>query len=69
VSTILAESKLVGSTAERIIFNLPDYRVISTTVTAGGDRQVIVETDLPPAVQAAASSLRAGRNVASSGRA
>jgi transposase len=31
-----------------VIFNLPDYRVISTTVTADGRRQVVVETDQPP---------------------
>ncbi|WP_426996755.1 ISL3 family transposase [Pseudarthrobacter sp. N5] len=34
--------------AATILFNLPDYRVISTTVAAGGRRQVIVETDRPP---------------------
>jgi transposase len=31
-----------------VIFNLPDYRVISTTVTADGRRQVVIETDQPP---------------------
>jgi transposase len=33
--------------AATILFNLPDYRVISTTITAGR-RQVIIETDRPP---------------------
>ncbi|MET3808956.1 ISL3 family transposase [Arthrobacter sp. UYEF3] len=34
--------------AATILFNLPDYRVVSTTFTTGGRRQVIVETDQPP---------------------
>lgn len=37
----------VAADAATILFNLPDYRVISTTVTAGR-RQVIVETDELP---------------------
>ncbi|MFF1251243.1 ISL3 family transposase [Pseudarthrobacter sp. NPDC058329] len=37
----------VAADAATILFNLPDYHVISTTVTAGG-RQVIVETSQPP---------------------
>ncbi|MEV7638270.1 ISL3 family transposase [Pseudarthrobacter enclensis] len=37
----------VAADAAAILFNLPDYRVISTTVTAGR-RQVIVETDELP---------------------
>ena len=37
----------VAADAATILFNLPDYHVISTTVTAGR-RQVIVETDQPP---------------------
>jgi hypothetical protein len=34
----------VAADAATILFNLPDYRVISTTVTAGR-WQVIIETD------------------------
>lgn len=34
--------------AATTLFNLPDYRVISTTVTADGGRQVIVESEQPP---------------------
>jgi hypothetical protein len=49
-------------------FNLPDYRVISTTVTAGR-RQVIIETDQPRAARAAASLLPGARSGASSGSA
>ncbi|XAS62916.1 transposase family protein [Micrococcaceae bacterium Sec5.8] len=37
----------VAADAATILFNLPDYRVISTTLSAGR-RQVIVETDQPP---------------------
>ncbi|WP_457972298.1 transposase family protein [Arthrobacter sp. D1-17] len=37
----------VAADAANILFNLPDYRVISTTVTAGR-RQVIIETDQLP---------------------
>ncbi|UKA77320.1 ISL3 family transposase [Arthrobacter sp. FW306-07-I] len=37
----------VAADAATILFNLPDYRVISTTITAGR-RQVIVETDELP---------------------
>ncbi len=37
----------VAADAATILFNLPDYRVISTTITAGR-RQVIIETDQPP---------------------
>lgn len=37
----------VAANAATILFNLPDYHVISTTITAGR-RQVIVETDQPP---------------------
>lgn len=37
----------VAADAATILFNLPDYRVISTTVIAGC-RQVIVETNEPP---------------------
>ncbi|MET3811875.1 hypothetical protein [Arthrobacter sp. UYEF3] len=33
--------------AATILSNLPDYRVVSTTVTTGGRRQVIFETDQP----------------------
>jgi transposase len=43
----LNEPTGVAADAATILFNLPDYRVISTTVTAGR-RQVIVETDQPP---------------------
>lgn len=34
--------------AATTLFNLPDYRVISTTVTANGYRQVLVESEQPP---------------------
>ncbi len=37
----------VAADAATILFNLPDYHVVSTTDTAGR-RQVIVETDQPP---------------------
>jgi len=43
----LIEPTGVAADAATILFNLPGYRVISTTVTAGR-RQVIVETDQPP---------------------
>jgi transposase len=43
----LNEPTGVAADAATILFNLPDYRVISTTLTAGR-RQVIVETDQPP---------------------
>lgn len=37
----------VAADAATILFNLPGYHVISTTITAGR-RQVIIETDQPP---------------------
>lgn len=37
----------VAADASTILFNLPDYHVISTSVTAGR-RQVIIESDHPP---------------------
>ncbi|UTT70578.1 hypothetical protein NMQ03_05415 [Arthrobacter sp. DNA4] len=37
----------VAADAATIPFNLPDYRVISTTITAGR-RQVVIETDELP---------------------
>lgn len=37
----------VAADAATILFNLPDYHVVSTTITAGS-RQVIVETNQPP---------------------
>ena len=37
----------VAADAATILFNLPDYHDISTTITAGR-RQVIIETDQPP---------------------
>lgn len=37
----------VAADAATILFNLPDYHVVSTTVSAGS-RQVIVETNQPP---------------------
>jgi transposase len=43
----LNEPTGVAADAATILFNLPDYHVVSTTVTAGC-RQVIVETDQPP---------------------
>jgi len=43
----LNEPTEVAADAATILFNLPDYHVISTTVTACR-RQVIVETDQPP---------------------
>jgi transposase len=43
----LNEPTGVAADAATILFNLPDYYVISTTVIAGR-RQVIVETDQPP---------------------
>jgi transposase len=43
----LNEPTGVAANAATILFNLPDYRVISTTLTAGR-RQVVVETDQPP---------------------
>ncbi|MEO5315807.1 hypothetical protein PV772_17095 [Pseudarthrobacter sp. CC12] len=36
----------VAADAATILFNLPDYRIISTSIIAGR-RQVIVETDQP----------------------
>jgi hypothetical protein len=42
----LHEPTGVAADAATILFNLPDYHVISTTVTAGR-RQVIIETDQP----------------------
>ncbi|MGO4859649.1 ISL3 family transposase [Arthrobacter sp. 2MCAF14] len=38
----------VAADAATSIFNLPDYRVISTSVSPDGGRRVIVETDQPP---------------------
>lgn len=38
----------VAADAATTLFNLPDYRVISTRVAADGTRTVIVETDQPP---------------------
>ncbi|MGM7778613.1 ISL3 family transposase [Arthrobacter sp. KNU-44] len=38
----------VAAEAATNIFNLPDYRVISTGVSPDGGRRVIVETDQPP---------------------
>ena len=43
----MTEPTGVAADAATILFNLPDYRVISTTLTSG-QRQVIVETDQPP---------------------
>jgi transposase len=43
----LNEPTGVAADAATILFNLPDYHVISTTVIAGR-RQVIIETDQPP---------------------
>jgi transposase len=43
----LNEPTGVAADAATILFNLPDYHVVSTAVTAGC-RQVIVETDQPP---------------------
>jgi transposase len=43
----LNEPTGVAADAATILFNLPDYRVISTTIIAGR-RQVIIETDQPP---------------------
>jgi hypothetical protein len=44
----LTERTSAYPAAAAVIFNLPDYRVTSTTVSADGRRQVIVETDQPP---------------------
>jgi transposase len=44
----LNEPTGAAADAATSIFNLPDYRVISTSVLADGRRQVIVETDQPP---------------------
>jgi hypothetical protein len=49
----LNEPSGVAADAATILFNLPDYRVISTTVIAGR-RQVIVETTSCQAVRVAA---------------
>ncbi|MDQ0240159.1 MULTISPECIES: ISL3 family transposase [Arthrobacter] len=38
----------VAADAATILFNLPDYRVISTSLSPGGGRRVIVETEQPP---------------------
>lgn len=38
----------VAADAATSIFNLPDYRVISTSLSPDGGRRVIVETDQPP---------------------
>ncbi|MEA3550235.1 hypothetical protein [Pseudarthrobacter sp. C1] len=37
----------VAADAATILFNLPDYGVISTAIAAG-QRRVIIETDHPP---------------------
>jgi hypothetical protein len=44
----LTEPTGVAADAATILFNLPDYRVISTTVAADGQRQVIIESEQPP---------------------
>jgi uncharacterized paraquat-inducible protein A len=44
----LNEPTVVAVDAATMLFNLPDYRVISTTVTVDGCRQVIVESEQPP---------------------
>jgi len=44
----LNEPAVVAADAATILFNLPDYRVISATITASR-RQVVVETDELPA--------------------
>jgi len=44
----LNEPTGVAAEAATSIFNLPDYRVISTGVSPDGGRRVIVETDQPP---------------------
>ena len=44
----MTEPTGVALDAATILFNLPDYRVISTSVLAVGRRQVVVETDQPP---------------------
>jgi transposase len=46
----LNEPTGVAADAATILFNLPDYRLVSTTNIAGR-RQVIVETDQPPGCQ------------------
>lgn len=38
----------VAADAATSIFNLPDYRVISASLSPDGGRRVIVETDQPP---------------------
>jgi transposase len=43
----LNEPTGVAADAATILFNLPDYHVIATAITAGR-RQVIIETDQPP---------------------
>jgi hypothetical protein len=45
---VLNEPTGVAADAATVIFNLSDYRVISTSVTVGGRREVIVETDQLP---------------------
>ncbi|WP_307025995.1 hypothetical protein [Arthrobacter globiformis] len=44
----MTEPTGVAADAATILFNLPDYRVISTTVVADGQRQVIIESEQPP---------------------
>ncbi len=44
----MTEPTGVVADAATILFNLPDYRVISTTVAADGQRQVIIESEQPP---------------------
>ena len=42
------EPTVMAVDAATTLFNLPDYRVISTTITTDGCRQVIVESEQPP---------------------
>ncbi len=42
------EPTVMAADAATTLFNLPDYRVISTTSTADGCRQVMVESEQPP---------------------
>ena len=41
------EPTVMAVDAATTLFNLPDYRVISTTITTDGCRQVIVESEQP----------------------
>jgi hypothetical protein len=47
----LIEPTGIAADAATVLFNLPDYRVNSTSVTAGR-RHVIVESDQPPGCRA-----------------